>query len=151
MNNNTEYKTRTVAGEEIPEFILTENGAIYTAREIEERRNARKFLSETVLRDMAREIAAHITIRTHENGHSVDTRRDSTNAERNTLYNLALSALLALNHGEESRKSKIAEDAIINAAEYALILMLPDANSYDSIYTPLRKAVANWRSISGEC
>lgn len=142
----TNYKTRTVAGREIPEFILLENGAIFTEKWIKEEEAKRPFLPESVLRGMAAEIAAHITIRTKENGCTRDTRRESTKAERDTLYKLSLSALLGLNHGEEARQSKAAEDAIINAIEYTLILMIPNANSYDSLYLPLRRAVENWRN-----
>lgn len=145
-NMETNYKTRTVAGREIPEFILLENGALFTEKWIKEEEAKRPFLPESVLRGMAAEIATHITIRTEENGCTRDTQRESTKAEQDTLYKLALSALLGLNHGEEARQSKAAEDAIINSIEYTLILMIPNANSYDSIYLPLRRAVENWRN-----
>ena len=139
-------KTRTVAGCEIPEFIIIENGVRFTEKWIKEREAARCSLPETVLRKMAAEISNNITIRKYENGNSEDIRRKSTNTEKDILYKIALSALLGLNHGEAARQSKEAEDAIINSAEFACILMLPDANSYDTIYTPLRRSVANWRN-----
>lgn len=138
--------TRIVAGREIPECILLENGELFTAKWIKEQESARCFLREPVLRKMAAEIAENITIRTMIDGCSHDTTRKSTDAERDIIYKLALSALLGLNHGEEARQSEAAESAIINAIEYTLILMIPNANSYDTIYTPLRKTVANWRN-----
>lgn len=144
MTNN--YPTRTVAGREIPEFILLENGVRYTEQHIKEHESARCPLPEPILRLMAAEIAEHITIRTMENGCSKDTTRRSTPEEKDTLYKLAYSALLGLNHGETARESHAAEDAIINAIEFTLLLMIPEANSYDTLYLPLRKTVANWRN-----
>lgn len=138
--------TRTVSGKEIPEQILIENGIKATEEYFTEYENRRPFLPESVLRKMAAEIARNITIRTYVDGNSKDERRKSTPAEYEILYKLALSALLGLNHGETARQSKIAEDAIINAIEYTLVLMIPSANSYDSLYTPLRKTVENWRN-----
>lgn len=138
--------TRNIAGHDIPECIIMENGVLFTEKWIKEREAARCYLPENILRKMAAEIAENITIRTHEDGNSKDTRRKATKAENDILYKIALSALLGLSHGEEARQSKEAEDAIINSAEYACILFLPNANSYDTIYTPLRKTVANWRN-----
>ena len=135
-----------VAGREIPDCILLENGIIYTERELKELDAARCYLPEPVLRKMAAEIAENITIRTYVDGCSRDDRRPTTDAERDVLYKLAFSALLGLNHGETARQSKIAEDAIINAIEYTLVLSIPEANSYDSLYIPLRKTVENWRN-----
>ena len=137
---------RTVAGREIPESILLENGVIFTERELKEYDAKRCFLPETVLRKMAGEMAETITIHTYKDGRcSEDFTRNTTEAEKAVLYKLALSALLGLNHGETARQSKAAEDAIINAIEYTLILMLPSANSYDSLYLKLRRSVAFWR------
>ena len=141
---------RTVAGREIPESVLLENGILFTEKELKEMDAARCFLPESVLRKMATEIADDITIRTHKNGNSEDVTRKSTEAEKAIIYKLAFSALLGLNHGETARQSKAAEDAIINAIEYTLLLMLPEANSYDSLYLKLRRSVAFWRDHSKE-
>ena len=138
--------THIVNGHEIPDSILLDNGIKATERHMRENEQARCYLMESVLRGMAREISHHITIRTHVDGCSRDTRRTSTDREADILYRLAYSALLGLNHGEEARKSRTAEDAIINAIEYTLILTIPEANSYDSLYLPLRRAVENWRN-----
>lgn len=138
--------TRVVAGKEIPESILLENGVLFTEQDIKEREAARCFLPEKILRKMAAEIAKHITIRTYKDGCSNDARRKTTKAEEEIIYKLSYSALLGLNHGENARQSKIAEDAIINAIEYTLLLMIPDANTYDTIYLPLRRTVENWRN-----
>lgn len=140
--------THTVAGREIPDSILLENGIKFTEDWLKEADAKRCYLGEPVLRKMAAEIAEHITIRTYDkvDGCSRDERRESTPAERDIIYKLAFSALLGLSHGETARQSKAAEDGIINAIEYALVVMLPEANSYDTIYTPLRKTVENWRN-----
>ena len=141
-----EYHTINIAGRDVPEFIVTENGVRFTEKWLRECDEKRCILPESILRCMAAEIAESIVVRTYENGNSHDTRRQTTEKERDILYGLAYSALLGLNHSEESRQSKTAEDAIINSFEYACIVMLPDANCYDSMYIPLRKMVANWRN-----
>ena len=140
------WTTYTVAGREIPDFILLENGKTFTGKWLKEQDAKRPYLPETILRAMAAEIAERITIRTKVDGNTYDNERASTESERDILYKLAYSALLGLNHGEEARQSKAAEDAIINAIEFTLILMIPNANSYDSIYLPLRRMCENWRN-----
>lgn len=140
------YPTITIAGREIYEQIVLENGIKFTEEWIKEREAARCFLPESVLRKMAAEIAETIKIRTYNNGCSCDNTRKTTAAEHEIIYKLALSALLGLNHGETARQSKAAEDAIINTIEYTLLLMIPEANTYDTLYLKLRRAVGSWRS-----
>lgn len=140
-------KTRIIAGREIPEKILLENGIAFTEREIKERDQARRYLPENKLCEIAGQIAANITIRIDRGGYSEDFRRESTPAEYDIIYKIALSALLALNHGETARQSRIAEDAIINAAEYTIDTLIMGVNGYDTIYQPLRKAVQSWRDL----
>lgn len=140
-------KTRVIAGREIPEKILLENGVIFTEREIKERDQARRYLPENKLCEIAGQIAANITYRTYRGGNSEDICRKSTAAEYDIIYKIALAALLALNNGETARQSRIAEDAIINAAEYTLNIMVMGVNGYDTLYQPLRKAMQDWRDL----
>ena len=136
---------RVVAGKEIPEAILLENGVKFTEKWIKETESKRCYLPETVLRKMAAEIAENITFRTYVDGSSKDITRKSTDAEQDIIYKLAYSALLGLNYGEVARQCESAENAILNAIEYAIIMMIPHVNSYDTLYIPLRKMLAFWR------
>ncbi len=135
----TEIKTRLVAGKEMPESILIENGVLFTEKWIKERNSARCFLHENVLCKMADECAKTITFCDEET-------RIATKEESKIIHNLAFAALLGLNHGETARMSSAAEDAIINAAEYAIDLMIPNVNGYITLYTKLRHLVENWRN-----
>lgn len=142
--------TKTYTYQEVletyPESILVEEGARIVAKRKNEYQARRPFLPEPILRGMAREMAKTITIRTYVDGCSHDETRPATEAESDILYKLALSALLGLNHGESAREEMTAEDAIINAIEYTLLLMIPEANSYNSLYLKLRRMMENWRN-----
>ena len=104
----------------------------------------RKHMSETELKSIAEGISESIVIRYYDGGTSHDVRRVPTTEQKETLYKILFGALLGLNWGETNRSNKIAEDAIINAAEFTTHLFLPDINGYDSVYIPLRKAVSEW-------
>ena len=93
---------------------------------------------------MTEAMSETIMIRTYENGNSNDTRRKTTKPEKAIIYKIAYGALLALNHGEEVRSSRMAEQSIIDTAEYTIDLFIPECNGYDTIYIPLKKALANW-------
>lgn len=138
--------THTIRGREIPDSILLENGIHFTEQWMKEQDNARPYLPENKLRYWAAQIAKTISIRTTVDGCTHDERRPTTQEEHEVLYNLAYSALLGLNAGEAARQTTAAEDAILNAIEYTCILMLPEANSYLTIYCPLRNVLEQWRS-----
>lgn len=142
--------TYTIRGRELPACSLLENGIRATQDYFDEYDARRPYLPEPKLRYWAEHLARSIVIRTEIDGCTHDDRRPTTQAEHDILYKLALSALLGLNAGETNRQSRAAEDAIINAIEYACLLMLPKANSYDTIYNPLRRICEEWRSCPAE-
>ena len=100
--------------------------------------------TEAELREMAEAISEEVVIRTYENGNSSDTRRKASAKEKVIIYRIAYGALLGLNWGEDCRSSRLAEQKIIDTAEYTVDLFIPDCNGYDTIYIPLKKALANW-------
>lgn len=104
----------------------------------------REVKTEAELKEIAEAMSETIMIRTYENGNSKDTRRKTTKPEKAIIYKIAYGALLALNHGEDSRSSRLAEQKIIDTAEFTIDLFIPDCNGYDTMYIPLKKAVAEW-------
>lgn len=112
---------------------------------IEAGETVREHKSSEELDQIAENIAEHITIRTYDNGSSIDTRRATTAPEKKILYNIARAALGSLNYGEKMRSSDDMTQAAINTAEFMLLYFIPDANSYDSIYLPLQRAIKNWK------
>lgn len=104
----------------------------------------RKYKSHAELHEIAGEIAATIVIRTYVNGCSNDTRRATTEAERDTIHRITLSALHSLNFGEDVRGSADMSQAIIQTAEFMIISLLPAANSYNTVYLPLQRALSAW-------
>ena len=93
---------------------------------------ARKY-DENQLKEIARDIAGSIMIREYINGNSYDTRRQTTKKEQEIIRNIAYGAMLAYRF----RKSDI--DGILDEAEFTLMQFLPEANTYDTIYIPIRK------------
>lgn len=104
----------------------------------------RAYKTEAELREMAEAISEEIVIRTIENGNSRDTRRKASKPEKAIIYKIAYGALLALNHGEEARSSRLAEQSIVDGAEFTIDLFIPDCNGYDTMYRPLKKAITEW-------
>lgn len=104
----------------------------------------RQHKPEAELKEIAEGISQEVVIRTYENGNSNDTRRKTTKPEKAIIYKIAYGALLALNHGEEVRSSRMAEQSIVDSAEYTIDLFIPECNGYDTIYIPLKKALASW-------
>ena len=107
----------------------------------------RHFVSEQILKEWARNASQSIVVRTYENGNSRDTRRKPTAHEEEIIFKTIYGALLGLNWGETNRSSGIAEQAILDTAEYTLDLFIPQANGYDTIYNPLRKILTEWEQI----
>lgn len=89
--------------------------------------------NEKQMKEIARDIAGSIVIRTYDSSGSHDTRRETTPEEKTILQNLAYGAMLAYTR----RSCEI--DGILDMAEYTLHQFIPEANGYDSIYIPLRK------------
>lgn len=108
------------------------------------RPDVREHKPESELKQIAESISDTIMIRAYENGNSIDTRHKTTALEKEIIYKIAYGALLALNYGTDVRASRLAEQSIINAAEFQIGLFLPDCNGYDTIYIPLKKAVQSW-------
>jgi len=110
----------------------------------------RKHLCEDDLKKMAARIAENITIRTYHDGSSEDQTRPSAPDERDVIYKVAYGALLSLGWGEECRGSHSMTQAIIDTAEFTINLFLPECNGYDTMYLPLKHAVAEWESADNE-
>lgn len=104
----------------------------------------REHKTESELKAMAQEMASTIVIRTYHGGNSKDTRRTPTPSESEAIYKVAISALLGLNWGEDVRSSRLAEQAIIDTAEFAINQFIDNVNGYDTIYIPLKRIVKNW-------
>lgn len=106
-----------------------------------------KMATNEFLEEKANEIASTIVIRSYdEHGNSHDDRRESTEEERKVLKALAEAAMLAYRSDGiyHNVKQEDCCDSIISAIEYACIGLLPQANCYDSIYTPLQKTMGKW-------
>ncbi len=104
----------------------------------------REHKTEGELNEIADRISDTIMIRTYTNGNSNDERRATTPEEKSIIYKIAYGALLGLNWGEDCRASRIAEQKIIDTAEFQIGLFIPECNGYDTIYIPLKNAVKNW-------
>ena len=98
-----------------------------TGREFAEKYN------ESQLKEIARDIAGSIIIRAYVDGCSRDTRSATTKPEREIIQNIAYGAMIAYSY----RGSSI--DSILDMTEFTLMQFIPEANTYDTIYIPLRK------------
>lgn len=96
-------------------------------------------ITEPEYRQMAKEISHEIVIRDYINGNSRDTRRPTTKAEREILQNIIMGAFLAYSFQENADLY-----TICYTAEFTLRRFIPEANSYDSVYIPIRKAIGVW-------
>ena len=83
---------------------------------------------------LANEIAEHITIRSYHDGNSCDTTRKATEAEGDIIAKIAYSAMLSYEWKDDASL-----DEILDMAEFTLMQFIPEANTYDTIYIPLRK------------
>ena len=104
----------------------------------------RKYKNEHELKVIAETIAETITIREYNEGNSNDITRKASEIEKDVIYKLAYGALLGLNCGETVRNNDDAAQVIIDTAEYTLKLFINDCNGYDTLYIPLKNAVAEW-------
>ena len=95
-----------------------------------------KNFTEKDLHEIASEIAQNITIRSYDNGSSVDTKRSTTKPEAEIISNIAFAALYAYRWRDNGTV-----DSILDVAEMALDQFFPEANGYDTIYLPLKKAM----------
>lgn len=92
-----------------------------------------KRYGEPQIKEIARDIAESVVIRTYVDGCSEDVRRETTASEKEAIKAIAESALFAYS----ARQNGI--DAILDMAEFMMHRLVPEANAYDSIYIPLRK------------
>ena len=97
-----------------------------TGREFAEKYN------EKQLREIARDIAGLIVIRSYDEHGSRDDRRETTEVEKTVIKNIAYGAMLAYGY----RNGDL--EGILDMAEFTLKQWIPEANAYDTIYTPLR-------------
>ena len=103
-----------------------------TGREFAEKYN------EAQLKEIARDIAGSIVIRDYVNGSSRDTRREATDSEKEIICNIAFSAMLAYGYRGHDL------EGILDMAEFTLMQFIPESNTYDTIYIPLRKVTETW-------
>lgn len=89
--------------------------------------------------ELAKEIAKTITIRSYKDGCSYDEARPTTLVEENIIFNLVMAAFGAYGYRAEGNV-----DSILDMAEMSLHRFIPEANAYDSIYIPFKKAVGIW-------
>ena len=94
------------------------------------------------LKEIAAEIAKEVVIRSYQNGNSSDKRRRSTAEEQEILSKIVYAALIAYGYRSEENGGSI--DAILDMAEFTCHQFLPDVNTYDSIYIPVRKTTETW-------
>lgn len=106
----------------------------------------RSYKTDAELKLIAEAISQYITIRTDDNGNSIDTKRKSKKAERKIIYKIAYSALLGLNWDVKTRNNDDIAQGIIDTAEFAINQFLPDCNGYDTMYLPLKAALRHWDS-----
>lgn len=93
--------------------------------------------SQQQLKEIARDIAGSIVIRDYINGNSRDTRRGTTEPEKEIISKIAYGAMLAYSYRSGDDGSI---NAVLDVAEFTLNQFIPGCNSCDTIYIPLRKA-----------
>lgn len=99
-------------------------------------------ISEADYRIMADEIAQKITIRSYNANGTKDETRPTTKTERQIIKELAVAAMLA--YGYRNEESGGSLDSILDVTEFALRRFIPEANTYDTIYIPLKKKMGLW-------
>lgn len=101
-----------------------------------------KYKYDNSLKAFAKECSEEIVIRTYVDGSSHDERRLATKPESEILFNIIYAALIAYGYRSEDNGGSI--DAILDMAEFTCHEFLPEANAYDSVYTPIRKITETW-------
>lgn len=96
-------------------------------------------LSELEYKDIAREISGYITIRTYENGNSRDETYETDERQADIIKAIAFAAFVSYGH-----RSNANLDSILDMAEFTLHQFIPEANSYDTLYIPIKKAIGEW-------
>ncbi len=97
--------------------------------------------TETQLKEIARDIAGSIVIRDYVNGNSRDTRRETSNPEKEIIRNIAYGAMLAYSYRSGQNNSI---NSILDMCEFTLRQFIPNCNCYDTIYIPLRNVTETW-------
>ena len=101
-------------------------------------------ITEEEMKSFSAEAARSIVIRYTIDGNSEDRRRDTTQEEADVLRRIIYGALLNIRSGRDIQ-------ATADAAEYIAMQFLPGAgnrydephaNSYDTIYLPIKKWVS---------
>lgn len=101
--------------------------------------NEFSMLNNQDYKDMAREISSYITIRTYENGNSRDETYETDEVQADIIKNIAFAAFVAYGHRANANL-----DSILDMAEFTLHQFIPEANSYDTLYIPIKKAIGEW-------
>lgn len=92
--------------------------------------------SQAQLKEIARDIAGSIVIRDYINGNSRDTRRETTEPEKEIIRKIAYGAMLAYSYRSGNDGSI---NAVLDMCEFTLRQFIHECNCYDTIYIPLRK------------
>lgn len=93
-----------------------------------------KKYTDNDLHNLADDISDNITIRSYINGNSKDIKRPSTKPEKEIISNIAFAALWAYRW-----RSNGNVDSILDTAEMALDMFIPEVNGYDTLYIPLKR------------
>lgn len=101
--------------------------------------NEFSMLNDQDYKDMAREISSYITIRTYENGNSRDETYETNEVQADIIKNIAFAAFVAYGHRTNANL-----DSILDMAEFTLHQFIPEANSYDTLYIPIKKKIGEW-------
>lgn len=105
---------------------------------------ARVWRTDTEIGDLAHELSRRIYLR--ETPDHKEMWRDATETEEKLLYEIFRPALATLNYYHSAIGDHQAglDDGVVNMAELCALYKLPQANSYISVYCPLREVLRNW-------
>lgn len=105
----------------------------------------KEFKSEGELKIIAAQIAESITVRAYdERGNSNYSTRETTHEERETIFNICYGALLGFNWTDTARSSDAAAQAVLDATEFTVSIMLPYCNACSTVYEKLQSVIENW-------